>query len=220
MTENQHAGTPAGVGARTWASRTAAVGLLLDAVLTRRQLAERTTELLRLRAEIAELQQHTDDLVGRLRAEARTDPLTGLGNRRRWQEELPLAVERARRSGTGLAVALVDVDRLKQLNDTAGHRAGDDLLRAVARGFTSNLRTVDLACRIGGDEFATALPDTSADTAREALERLRSSLPSGATCSIGLALWDGHESAEDLVQRADDALYRAKADGRDRLVID
>ena len=221
MPEKQHAGeSHVGVDARRWASHAVGVGLLLDAVLSRRRLAQSQAELLRLRADVTELQRRTADLVDRLRAEARTDPLTGLGNRRRWQEELPLEVERARRSGTGLAVALLDLDRLKQLNDTAGHQAGDDLLRAVASSFTTHLRAVDLVARIGGDEFVTALPDTSAETARDALERLRTSLPAGATCSVGLALWDGLESPDDLVQRADDALYRAKAGGRDRLVAD
>ena len=209
-----------GVGTARWASRAAGVGLLLDAVRTRRRLVQCEAELVRLHAELAELRQRSDELADRLRAEARTDPLTGIGNRRRWQEELPLEVERARRSGTVLAVALIDLDRFKQLNDTAGHRAGDSLLQSVAEGFTTQLRIVDLVSRIGGDEFATALPDTSADTAREALERLRTSLPLGATCSVGLAMWDGLESADDLVQRADGALYRAKAGGRDRLVID
>jgi diguanylate cyclase (GGDEF)-like protein len=211
---------PVGVGARRWASRAAGVGLLLDAVLSRRRLAHREVELVGLRAELAESQLRSDELAERLRAEARTDPLTELGNRRRWQEELPLEVERARRSSAGLAVALIDLDRFKQLNDTAGHRAGDQLLQAVAQAFATHLRAVDLVCRIGGDEFGAALPDTSADTACEALERLRTSLPSGATCSVGLALWDGLESPDDLVQRADDALYRAKSEGRNRLIVD
>ena len=217
MPEDQHVPTPQ-IDVPRWVPWAAGVGLLLAAVLSRRQLTRSRVEVLRLRTDVAELQHRTDELVDRLRAEARTDPLTGLGNRRRWQEELPLEVERARRSGTGLAVALFDLDRFKQLNDTAGHRAGDDLLQAVASSFTTHLRAVDLVSRIGGDEFATALPDTSAETARDALERLRTSLPSGATCSVGLALWDGRESADDLVQRADGALYRAKAEGRDRLV--
>ena len=211
---------PVGVGPRRWASLAAGVGLLLDAVLTRRRLAHREAELVGVRADLATLRQRSDELVDRLRAEARTDPLTQLGNRRRWQEELPLEVERARRSSAGLAVALIDLDRFKQLNDTAGHRAGDQLLQAVAQGFATHLRAVDLVCRIGGDEFGTALPDTSADTAREALERLRSSLPSRATCSVGLAIWDGLESPDHLVQRADDALYRAKSEGRNRLIVD
>ena len=219
---NDHHGrtSPVGVGIRRWASLAAGVGLLLDAALTRRRLAHREAELVGVRAELAELRQRSDELVDRLHAEARTDPLTELGNRRRWQEELPLEVERARRSSAGLAVALIDLDRFKQLNDTAGHRAGDQLLQAVAQGFATHLRAVDLVCRIGGDEFGTALPDTSADTAREALERLRSSLPSSATCSVGLAIWDGLESPDHLVQRADDALYRAKSEGRNRLIVD
>lgn len=220
MRNHHHGRTPpVGVGTRCWASWVAGVGLLLDAALTRRRLAHREAELVGVRADLAELRQRSDELVDRLHAEARTDPLTQLGNRRRWQEELPLELERARRSSAGLAVALIDLDRFKQLNDTAGHRAGDQLLQAVAQEFATHLRAVDLVCRIGGDEFGTALPDTSADTAREALERLRSSLPFRATCSVGLAIWDGLESPDDLVQRADDALYRAKSEGRNRLIV-
>jgi diguanylate cyclase (GGDEF)-like protein len=188
-------------------------------LLTGWRLLRREREVVRLEGELAELRQRSQELVDRLRVEARTDPLTGLGNRRRWQEQLPVEVERARRSGAGLAVALADLDHFKQLNDTTGHRAGDDLLRAVANLFAKQLRAVDLVARIGGDEFALALPDTSAQTAGEALERLRISFPPGASCSIGLALWDGRESADDLLQRADKALYRAKASGRNRLVV-
>ncbi len=100
-------------------------------MLTRRRLPHRQADLPAYAAELAELRQRSKNLVDRLRAETSTDSLTGLSNRRRWQKELPLEVGRARRSRAGLAVALIDLDRFKRLNDTAGHGVGDQLLQAV-----------------------------------------------------------------------------------------
>ena len=196
-----------------------AAGLLADDLRLRARLAHRDREVAALRRDLAALLRRSDDLADRLRAEARTDALTGLANRRHWNEQLLHELDRARRAGTTVAIAVVDLDRFKLVNDTRGHAAGDALLRDVADRFVSAVRTVDVVARVGGEEFAVALPDVAVADAVTIVERLRTSLSRGVTCSAGLAVWDGQESAETLQRRADAALYRAKAAGRDRLVV-
>ncbi len=159
------------------------------------------------------------DLVQALDARARTDQLTGVPNRRRWDEELPRELERARRTGAPFTVGILDLDHFKAYNDTHGHPAGDRLLRAAAAGWSERLRTTDLLARYGGEEFAVALPGCDAGAARQVAEQLRAALPEGTTVSIGVAAWDGIEDAEALVARADAALYRAKGEGRDRVAV-
>jgi diguanylate cyclase (GGDEF)-like protein len=112
-------------------------------------------------------------------------------------------------------VALLDLDHFKAYNDRHGHQAGDRLLKAAAAAWQSRLRKTDLLARYGGEEFAVLLPDCGLDNAMEIAERLRTAQPEG-TCSIGVAAWDGHEAAAQLVARADRALYAAKEGGRNR----
>jgi diguanylate cyclase (GGDEF)-like protein len=150
--------------------------------------------------------------VGRL---ARTDALTGVANRRAWDDELPVELARSARSGQPLSVALLDLDHFKAYNDRHGHQAGDRLLKATAAAWQDRLRKTDLLARYGGEEFAVLLPDCGLDGAMEIAERLRTA-PSECTCSIGVAAWDGREAATELVDRADRALYAAKEAGRDR----
>ncbi len=157
------------------------------------------------------------DLVRALDARARTDELTGLANRRTWDEELPREFARAKRSGRPLSVAILDLDHFKTYNDTFGHPAGDRLLRAVAAGWGTRLRETDLLARYGGEEFGLVLPDCDLDGAHHVLDELRLCMPDGSTCSIGVACWDGTESPESVVARADAALYDAKRAGRDRI---
>jgi diguanylate cyclase (GGDEF)-like protein len=154
--------------------------------------------------------------VGRL---ARTDSLTGVANRRAWDEELPRELARAARSGEQLCLALVDLDHFKAYNDRHGHPAGDRLLRAAAAAWQERLRKTDLLARYGGEEFAVLLPDCGVGDAMEIAERLRTALPEG-TCSIGVASWDRREEANALVDRADRALYAAKKGGRNRSCAD
>jgi len=194
-------------------------GLVVDALRLRSRLAARDREVAALRRELAAQLRRSADLADMLRAEARTDALTGLPNRRHWNEQLLHELDRARRAGTTVAVAVVDLDRFKLVNDTRGHAAGDALLREVAGRFVRAVRTVDLVSRVGGEEFAVALPDVALPDAVAIVERLRTSITGDVTCSAGLAVWDGEESAEALQTRADDALYRAKTAGRDRLVV-
>jgi diguanylate cyclase (GGDEF)-like protein len=154
--------------------------------------------------------------VGRL---ARTDALTGVANRRAWDDELPRELARAARSRQALCVALVDLDHFKAYNDRHGHQGGDRLLKAAAAAWQAKLRKTDLLARYGGEEFAVLLPECGLDNAMEIAERLRTAQPEG-TCSIGVAAWDGHEAAAGLVARADRALYAAKEAGRDRCLAD
>jgi diguanylate cyclase (GGDEF)-like protein len=154
--------------------------------------------------------------VGRL---ARTDSLTGVPNRRAWDEELPRELARAARSGQPVCVALLDLDHFKQYNDRHGHQAGDRFLKEAAAAWQAVVRKTDLLTRYGGEEFAILLPDCGLDSAMEIAERLRTAQPEG-TCSLGVAQWDGREDMAALVARADRALYAAKDAGRDRVHAD
>jgi diguanylate cyclase (GGDEF)-like protein len=154
--------------------------------------------------------------VGRL---ARTDGLTGVANRRAWDEELPRELARSARSRQPVCVALLDLDHFKAYNDEHGHQAGDRLLKTAAAAWEGRLRKTDLLARYGGEEFAVLLPDCALGNAMEIAERLRTAQPE-VTCSIGVADWDGREDSGRLVARADRALYAAKAGGRDRCVAE
>jgi len=156
-------------------------------------------------------------LVSRLEGLARTDPLTGVPNRRVWEEELPRELERARRMGTGLCVAMIDLDNFKAYNDRHGHQAGDLVLKEAASAWRAEVRSTDLLARYGGEEFVLLLPACAMGDAVAIVERLRAATPL-VTCSVGLAEWDFQEPSVDLVERADQALYAAKAEGRNRYV--
>jgi diguanylate cyclase (GGDEF)-like protein len=158
------------------------------------------------------------DLMTRLEELADTDELTGLPNRRGWNRELEIAISTAQRRRSPLCIALIDVDRFKVVNDERGHQAGDRLLKEAAAAWRSTLRPADILSRPGGDEFTLLLPDCDVDRARTVLERLRQATPREHTCSIGVAQWDGGEASQELIARADEALYSAKGGGRDQVV--
>jgi diguanylate cyclase (GGDEF)-like protein len=133
------------------------------------------------------------------------------------EEELARELERAARDNRPVTVLLIDVDNLKEVNDTLGHSAGDRLLKACGAAWHERLRSADLLARYGGDEFAVILPDCSMDHALVVGERLRGATPNETTSSIGVAQWDGVESSDQMLRRADDAMYQAKRAGRNRV---
>jgi diguanylate cyclase (GGDEF)-like protein len=147
------------------------------------------------------------------------DELTGVANRRGFEEELPRALARAMRSETPLCVAMLDLDGLKAINDSSGHQAGSAAIKQAAAAWASLLRETDVIARFGGDEFAVILPGSSLDAAAIVAERLRVAIESHrASVSIGVAQWDGDEAMDQLIERADEALYEAKRGGRDRVI--
>jgi diguanylate cyclase (GGDEF)-like protein len=168
---------------------------------------------------MAQLLRQVERQALQLRELARVDELTGLPNRRAWTVELPSAIELARRDLTPLSVAMVDLDHFKRFNDEYGHQAGDRLLKSAAAAWREQLRAVDHLARYGGEEFILLLPNADAGAASEVIDRLRAATPAGQTFSSGVATWDGGETSDELVARADVALYAAKQAGRDRTVV-
>jgi two-component system cell cycle response regulator len=162
-----------------------------------------------------------------------TDPLTGLHNRRYMESHVTTLVEQALARGKPLALLVIDIDYFKAVNDVHGHDAGDDVLREFATRVKKSIRGIDLACRYGGEEFVIVMPETDMAVAAIVAERIRRRIASepfairaGAaaldvTISIGLAALSGVEdTAAQILKRADQALYRAKRDGRNRVVAD
>jgi len=168
---------------------------------------------------IVGLVRQVEEQAEQLAALARDDGLTGIPNRRTWDGELPVAMDRARRDGAPLTVAMIDLDRFKRFNDEHGHQAGDRLLKDATAAWSTALRSTDLLCRYGGEEFGVLMPGATAEQATEVLERLRAVTPRSQTFSAGVACWDRQEISDELVARADRALYAAKAAGRDRVTV-
>lgn len=162
------------------------------------------------------LEEEREQLLRELHATAMRDQLTGLPNRRSWDERFRSELSRASRSDRPLSVAAIDIDHLKQVNDTAGHHQGDRLIERCARGWREALRETDFLARLGGDEFLALLPDCPAADAEEVARRVLESAHPGDSFSIGLATWDGREAGFELIHRADHAMYAAKAAGGGR----
>ena len=159
---------------------------------------------------------------------ARTDPLTGVANRRAFYERADLELSRSRRLGEAVTVAYVDIDDFKRVNDELGHNAGDDLLAAVAATFVRRIRSTDLVARLGGDEFALLLSATGAEAARSLLTELyatlvaelaRQSLP--VTLSVGAVTFlRPPASADEMLRRVDELMYMVKKDGKAGILFD
>ena len=157
------------------------------------------------------------ELVRRLAIDARTDALTGMDNRRAWDDELPGALRAAERLGHPLSVVIIDIDFFKSFNDRHGHPAGDAALRDIGQRWRAQTRDIDVLARIGGEEFGLVLPGCDSAGAQVVADRLRADMPPGLTASAGIAAFAPGTTADALVAAADRALYQAKRDGRDRV---
>ena len=190
-----------------------------EALRLNEQLAEAQRTLHRQNRQLQSSEQSFRELSG-------TDVLTGLANRRRLDEQLEHHLDRHRRYADPLSVIAVDIDNFKQVNDTYGHAAGDEVIRRVGLALAAGARECDLVARIGGEEFVVMLPSTSLEAAFTAAERLVHSLrdmivaplEEAVTVSCGVSTCTGGDTPELLLHRADAALYVAKRGGRDRAV--
>lgn len=169
--------------------------------------------------------QRADALNRTLSELATTDPLTGLNNRRAFDNSLQLELAIVERRSTPLSLLVLDVDHFKKVNDTFGHEAGDKVLQGIANVLSGCARVIDSVARVGGEEFAVILPNTDAEGAQEVAERMRIAVAQSnwlgqpTTISIGCATLQAKEDAVGVYARADAALYAAKAAGRNRVAL-
>lgn len=194
----------------------------------RNELAARVRTQIRRQRYTTELRESVDSTL----ALAVTDELTGLYNRRYFDRHLTVMLDKAREQGRDMAVMLLDMDHFKSVNDNYGHDVGDAVLREFAVRLRRNIRGVDLACRFGGEEFVVLMPDTDFRHAQGVAERVRMAIAERSfefaagrtlpiTVSVGVSLNESDmDTPEALLKRADIALYRAKREGRNRVVFD
>ncbi|HEY8596063.1 MAG TPA: PleD family two-component system response regulator [Devosiaceae bacterium] len=197
--------------------------------IDRNELAARVKTQIKRHRYAAELRRTVTDTM----ALAVTDELTGLYNRRYFDRHLRMLLDRSHEQGRDLALMMLDIDYFKHINDTHGHSSGDLVLREFAGRLLRNIRGVDMACRYGGEEFVVLMPDADLAQAQMAAERIRASVaerpfeiankggPLRITVSVGVALNETDlDTPDSLLRRADIALYRAKREGRNRVVFD
>lgn len=181
------------------------------------------------RQEIEQLQQN----LATVRTESQTDPLTGLANRKLFDGALVKAIADANENGEPLSLLMADVDYFKLFNDKFGHQTGDQVLRLVAQAMKQNVKGQDVAARYGGEEFVIALPKTAlrsaitvadqirrAVMAKELMKRSNGERLGRITVSVGVALLHAQDTAQSLIERADNCLYAAKRNGRNRVICE
>jgi len=185
----------------------------------------------KVQLKIKRLQDDLKEQNRKLEELSNTDPLTQLANRRCLMQSLKQEFQRSERTGHQLSLIMADIDHFKRINDSYGHQQGDAVLKAVSGTIRDQLRDYDLAARFGGEEFALVLPETDLAKAAQVAERIRQTVASislgGAlnelelTISLGVASFPGQQTTEvdDLIRNADDALYAAKREGRNRVVV-
>ncbi|WXL26125.1 diguanylate cyclase [Ectopseudomonas mendocina] len=194
--------------------------------------AQITQRLQELTVRVAEMEQEAQgfrDHLEEQRQKALIDPLTGLSNRAGWNERLEIEMARLQRYGGELLMAILDIDYFKRINDSYGHQAGDKVLRIIASELAKRLRKTDFIARFGGEEFVILLPSTPLEGGEQLLQSLRSAIEQCPfhfrgervviTLSGGLSAFSAGEPAEDVFERADQALYRAKNGGRNRIEL-
>ncbi len=202
----------------------------LDLQMSKQRLEDQADELLALNKALTEEIKQRELLEAHLRVLATTDPLTGLYSRLHFFELSQREVRRLLRKDGPLSLVVIDLDEFKDINDRFGHPAGDEALKQFADICRSNLRETDIAGRLGGEEFAVLLPDTGVEHARDLSDRLRKKLADTPlrldgeeitlTASFGVtSVKAGDDGLRDAYQRADKALYRAKAQGRNQVVV-
>lgn len=176
--------------------------------------------------ELLEINSLLDQRGQQLEQKAKTDPLTGAFNRTGIEEALKVGLEERRRAARSLSIVMLDVDRFKPINDTYGHAVGDRILAGLSALVQENIRSTDLFARWGGEEFTLVCHDTDLRDAAAIAEKLRVKISLhdfgdelGVTASFGVATLGARESLEQMFERADQALYRAKEQGRNRVVV-
>lgn len=176
-------------------------------------------------AEVVRDREHLESLIRSLETQASTDKLTGAYNRRTWDVEIRREFSKARRQEQNLCLVMTDLDHFKRVNDEFGHQRGDRVLQEFTRRLRQAVRASDTVYRLGGEEFAVLLPGTDIENGRVAAEKLRERVADTAldgvpiTASFGVAVTDGNESPDEFFRRADQAMYSAKAGGRNRVEI-
>jgi len=181
--------------------------------------------LLKIKAdELQKKNQELENKIEEIRLLSNTDSLTGIPNRKKFEEELDNEIARSNRYGHPISLAIFDSDYFKNINDTYGHKTGDKVLQGISHLVKNNIREIDFFARWGGDEFAIIFPDLMLSQAMIAIDKLRTLINQlqvtkdlFITCSFGLTQYRQGDTIEDLFQRADESLYRAKKLGRNRI---